>query len=213
MQKSVLLIDLDNCLYNAKEETELIATLEDRITTWLQNQTGKNEELAEVYKQELYTQYGGAPMCFVEASLVHSHDDLAQCIDYINGFQVGKMKLNNGLNDFLMNFKKEKYVFTSSPKHYANQILEKLQIKDYFDGLIDIHTTGLRFKNNPETYSIVSDIVSVPLSDCVFIDDGLQNLRTAQSCGMGKCILMTHGEPYHSGFPTINSLSELIEIM
>lgn len=206
------LIDLDNCLYDAREQINLVSGLEKRVTSWIKNKLKVDELTAQERKQDLYNSFGGAPLCFVKSGLIRSKSELSECINFINGLPISGMKSDPKLSTSLLNFNNEKYVFTSSPKSYAKQVIKHLGIYDYFDGIIDIFDTEMLFKDNPDIYSILPKLIRKQLYQCVLVEDNEQNLLTAKKAGIGNCVLVTHGKPYVGKFLSIDSVADLPSI-
>lgn len=212
MNDKTFLIDLDNCLYNADEQSWLISELERRITVWIENKIKVDTHKAEILKQKLYSEYGGAPSCFVKSGLIDSKNDLANCINFINGLQIKHITPNLKLPLALSKIDQKKYIFTSSPKHYAKQILKHLNIDHHFSRIIDIFDTNMFYKDSPKAYQILSRLINEKLNKCILVEDNESNLKVAEEAGMGHCILVTHGKPYSGKFVHIDSITNLPEL-
>lgn len=193
-KKKIYLVDLDNCLYNAKETTYLVNTLEARITSWLAQKVECSFSKAEKKKTKLYCKIGGAPWCFVKASIIKSKDELIKCVDFIYDFKVCGLRKNPHLRYKLLELKLngDLYLFTSSYIRYATQILVALGVSDLFTDIIDISKVGYTFKDEKITYKRVFKLLNTPPNKIVMIDDYFKNLLAGAEAGIKQCFCVNH---------------------
>lgn len=192
--KKIYLLDLDNCLYKADDEYDLVNTLENRITQWISNKFACKFEEAEEKKLKLYNQFGGAPKCFIKASYIKTEQELIETIDFIHNFKVYNVEKNLGLREKLSSLNRVLYLFTSSHINYARQILIALGVLDLFQDIIDISKVGYHFKDEPAIYRNVFRLLSTSPDNISIVDDSLENLMVANRMGINGCIWVNYGD-------------------
>jgi len=190
--KKIYLIDLDNTLYSQKGGSHLVNTLEIRITDWLANKLRYSFKTAERRKIKLYKEFGGAPQCFVKASLIENKKELINCINFIHDFKVCGVNRNMRLRQKLMKIDGNLYLFTDSYMKYAKQLLVALGISDLFSDIIDISKVGYSFKNERATYIKIFRLLNTSPNNIIMIDDSLENLLVAKEMGIKCCIWVNH---------------------
>lgn len=188
----IYLIDLDNCLYNSKEAAYLVNTFETRITNWLVRKLECSFSKAEKKKAQLYHRFGGAPKCFIKASIIKSKDELIKCVDFIHDFRVCSVSKNPNLRRKLLELNGDLYLFTSSHVNYATQMLVALGISDLFTDIIDISKVRYTFKDEKITYERVFRLLNTLPNKIVMIDDSFKNLLVGAEVGIKQCICVNH---------------------
>jgi HAD superfamily hydrolase (TIGR01509 family) len=94
-----------------------------------------------------------------------------------------------GILELLSNLKKEGIkigLASSSPLETINLILEKFEIKDYFDAVISGEDLK-RGKPAPDIYLKAAELLSVCPENCIGIEDSNHGVCAAKSAGM-KCV-------------------------
>ena len=66
---------------------------------------------------------------------------------------------------------------------YGANFRSKLPFLERFDTIIDATYTGI-LKPDPRAYESCADALSLPLENCVFVDDQMKNIKGAQAVGM-----------------------------
>ncbi len=88
------------------------------------------------------------------------------------------------LHSLLQSLPQVKWVFTNSDAYHAGRVLDILNIRDCFAGIIDIYATGFNCKPDPVAFQTAMALSGVddPTS-CVFIDDLERNTLAAKKLG------------------------------
>ncbi len=209
--KKIYLIDLDNCLYCAKDVPNLINTFEIRITEWLANKLRCSVKDAERQKIKLYKNFGGAPHCFIKASFIKNKKELISCVDFIHNFEVCGVNKNLELKQKLLELNGDLYLFTSSYFKYAEQVLIAFGVLDLFYDIIDISRVGYSFKNETDTYIKIFRLLNILPNKIIMIDDSLENLLIANKMGIKSCIWISHGES-KQGLNFIKPINSIIDL-
>jgi beta-phosphoglucomutase len=107
-----------------------------------------------------------------------------------------KIKAPIGLKELLFNLKKNNIrlaVGTSGPKENLDFVLDKLDIRNFFDVLVyESHVK--KGKPDPEIYQVVSQNLGVEPSHCIVIEDSILGIQAALAAGM-KVIAITTSFP------------------
>jgi beta-phosphoglucomutase family hydrolase len=107
----------------------------------------------------------------------------------IDDFKNGDDKPMPGILELLSNLKKEGIkigLASSSPLETINLILEKFEIKDYFDAVVSGENLK-RGKPAPDIYLKAAEMLSVFPENCIAIEDSNHGVCAAKSAGM-KCV-------------------------
>lgn len=95
----------------------------------------------------------------------------------------------------------------ASASKNAPFILEKLEIKDHFDAIVDPATLH-KGKPDPEIFIRAAEMLGFTPQECVGFEDAQAGLDAIKACGMyGVGVLA--GEPLHGADQTVHQLTEL----
>lgn len=129
--------------------------------------------------------------------------------DYLT--YVAKMDENDilpGVLDMLKKLKAEnKKIALGSASKNARLILEKTNILDYFDALVDGNSVS-KAKPNPEVFLMAADEIGVPYNECVVFEDseaGIQAAKTAKmkAIGLGNPEVLSQADAVYDNFHQI----------
>jgi beta-phosphoglucomutase family hydrolase len=98
-----------------------------------------------------------------------------------------------GLLNDLKNHNARLAVGTSGPKENLDFVLDSLNIRDYFEVLVD-ETLVKNGKPDPEIYLKVSEKLNISPAECVVIEDSIFGIQSAKRAGM-KVIAITTSFP------------------
>ncbi len=175
-----LLFDLDNTLYY--DTTGLLAQVRERIREWLVAALDIAPERAYALGGEYYQTYGSTLTGIMQH---YPHLDPESYLAYIHDVPV-KVYLtpNPALAEMLERLPWSKVVFTNSICEWSERVLGQLGIREHFERIIDIRAAQYRGKPQPDAYSHTLDVLAVPGSACVLIDDYGENLQKGSQFGM-----------------------------
>jgi beta-phosphoglucomutase len=126
--------------------------------------------------------------------------------DYLNFVnQMDKKEILPGVEEFLKTVKEsgKKIVLGSASKN-AVRILEKINLLDAFDAIID-GTKTTRSKPDPQVFLMGAEAVSIPNENCVVFEDAPKGVEAAQAAGMktvgiGKSDVLGNADRVIPGF-------------
>ena len=184
MSYQYLIFDLDNTLY--PKESGLLKQVDRRIDHFiglkLKVPATKISKLRYDYWKKYGTTLGGMVAC-----------DQIDPNDYIND------TYNVEIRDFLKpdpllakvlgGLKMKKAVFSNSPLNYVEEVLEVLQIRDFFEKVYDIRFCDYFGKPNLSSYFKVLSDLKVEGKECLFIDDTPANVLGGEAAGIDSVLL------------------------
>ena len=77
-----------------------------------------------------------------------------------------------------------KLVFSNAPRHYVEQVLRALGLERFFAAVYTIEDTRYRGKPALRGFQVLLRKHKLDARRCAFVDDILENLRTAHRLGM-----------------------------
>ncbi|MEJ2757299.1 MAG: pyrimidine 5'-nucleotidase [Anaerolineales bacterium] len=180
MQYSTLLLDLDGTVYpqNNGIWEEIAARMEQFMHEKLNLPPAEIPGLRQTYYQQYGTTLSGLRNNYQideEEYLKYVHD--VPLHQYLNP--------DIKLRKLLIKLPLQKWIFTNSDQAHAERVLNTLNIKDLFEGILDI--TRFNYMNKPDqkVYQLALDAIGNPLPEtCVFVDDSPINLSPAKQMGM-----------------------------
>jgi putative hydrolase of the HAD superfamily len=90
----------------------------------------------------------------------------------------------NALRHTLARLAGRKLVFSNAPRHYVDEVLRALGVRRFFEAVYTIEDTGYRGKPALRGFHVLLRNHDLDPQRCAFIDDVLENLRSARRLGM-----------------------------
>jgi putative hydrolase of the HAD superfamily len=90
----------------------------------------------------------------------------------------------NALRHALARLAGRKLVFSNAPRHYVEQVLRALGVQRFFEAVYTIEDTGYRGKPALHGFHVLLRNHDLDPHRCAFVDDILENLRSAHRLGM-----------------------------
>lgn len=208
--QKTFLVDLDNCIFRFDSQPELRKRLEKNISEWIRTKFKSSFSKSEEIKNQLYVKYGGAPECFLKASIINTKEELGECIKAINEITNTKVLPDKRLQRNFSTIKGDLCLYTNAPINYAEKVLSSLGIRKEFSKIFDITYNDLMFKSNPSAYIRLKEKAKINLLSAVMVDDSLNNLLIGQNAGIPWCMWTKYGQNgYAKGIETIESIYDL----
>jgi len=107
----------------------------------------------------------------------------------------------------------KKVVFSNAPEHYAIAVLDLLGIGDQFDDVMAVEHT--RYRPKPDSYGFMKLLKKhrIKASQCVMVEDSLENLSTAKQLGMYTVWVNTGSQGSPNADVKIRNVMRLPEIL
>jgi len=178
--RRVWIFDLDNTLHDAT--ARIFPSMHGQINAFLQREFGVDEEGANRMRREFWLRYGTTlnglmrhhgtdPRRFLEAT--HVFPELADLVVHENALRHALSRLGG-----------MKLIFSNAPRHYVDGVLHAMRMARYFDAVYSIEDARYRGKPALHGFRMLLRKHHLDPHRCAFIDDILENLRTAHRLGM-----------------------------
>lgn len=185
-----ILFDLDGTLYT--EETGLFRDLGVRLEHWVAEALDISLEASKVLRHDYFVKYGTMMRGLM---LHHLEVDVDAFLDYVHDIDVSRyLAPNPALDAMLAGFDTPKAVFTNSIADWAERILARLGVRQYFSHIIDVRAVDYQSKPHPHAFARALDILDVAGTDCVMLDDQPHYLSGASAAGMRTILVREGGE-------------------
>jgi putative hydrolase of the HAD superfamily len=176
----VWIFDLDNTLHDAT--ARIFPAMHDQINAFLRREFSVDEAGADRMRHELWRRYGTTlnglmrhhgtdPRRFLKET--HDFPELAELVVHENALKHALARLGG-----------TKLVFSNAPRHYVGEVLRAIGLARYFDAVYSIEDARYRGKPALHGFRMLLRKHNLDPHRCAFVDDILENLRTARRLGM-----------------------------
>jgi putative hydrolase of the HAD superfamily len=178
--RRVWIFDLDNTLHDAT--ARIFPAMHDQINAFLRREFSVDEAGADRMRHELWRRYGTTlnglmrhhgtdPRRFLKET--HDFPELAELVVHENALKHALARLGG-----------TKLVFSNAPRHYVAEVLRAIGLARYFDAVYSIEDARYRGKPALHGFRMLLRKHNLDPHRCAFVDDILENLRTARRLGM-----------------------------
>ena len=178
--RRVWIFDLDNTLHDAT--ARIFPSMHDQINAYLQRHFGVDEEGANRMRRDFWMRYGTT----LNGLTRHHGTDPRRFLAETHVFpELADMVVHeNALKHALARLGGMKLVFSNAPRHYVQGVLRVMGLARYFDGVYTIEDTRYQGKPAAQGFHVLLRKHNLDPHRCAFVDDVLENLRTAHRLGM-----------------------------
>jgi putative hydrolase of the HAD superfamily len=191
MPYSTLIFDLDDTLYPSS--CGLWNVIRSRIDLYMHDRLNMVWEEIPTLRHELFMTYGTTMRGLQTVYHISEQDYLAfvhdvPLQDYLTP--------NPAVRSAISSLTQRKVIFTNADRNHARRVLDRLQLSDCFEQVIDILDISPYCKPMPEGFQTALKMLGSPSpADCIFIDDTLHNIVAARS--LGFYTVQVHPHPSH----------------
>ena len=178
--RRVWIFDLDNTLHDAR--AHIFPSMHDQINAFLRRHFKVDEAGANAMREHFWRTYGTTLNGLMRHHGVHPGHFLAET--HVFPELADMVVHENALKHALRLLGGTKLVFSNAPRHYVEQVLRAIGLERYFDGVYSIEDTRYRGKPALHGFHYLLRKHHLDPHRCAFIDDVLENLRTAHRLGM-----------------------------
>jgi putative hydrolase of the HAD superfamily len=178
--RRVWIFDLDNTLHDAT--ARIFPAMHDQINAFLQREFDVDEDGANRMRHDFWLRYGTT----LNGLMRHHGTDPRRFLRETHAFpELGDLVVHeNALRHALARLGGMKIVFSNAPRHYVQAVLQAIGLARYFDAVYSIEDTRYRGKPALHGFRMLLRKHHLDPHRCAFIDDILENLRTARRLGM-----------------------------
>lgn len=178
--RRVWIFDLDNTLHDAT--AAIFPSMHLQINAFLKRQFSLDDEGANRMRRDFWLRYGTTlnglmrhhgtdPRRFLAET--HVFPELADIVVHENALRHALARLGG-----------MKLVFSNAPRQYVHGVLRAIGLARYFDGVYAIEDARFRGKPALHGFHVLLRNHDLDPHRCAFVDDALENLRTAHRLGM-----------------------------
>ena len=178
--RRVWIFDLDNTLHDAS--ARIFPSMHEQINAYLRRHFELDEAGANEMRRGFWLRYGTTlnglmrhygtdPRLFLAET--HRFPELADMVVHENALRHALALLGG-----------RKLVFSNAPRHYVEGVLRAIGVARWFDAVYTIEDARFRGKPAPHGFHLLLRKHDIDPHRCAFLDDSLENLRTAKRLGM-----------------------------
>jgi putative hydrolase of the HAD superfamily len=178
--RRVWIFDLDNTLHDAA--VHIFPSMHVQIQDFLKRNFSLDDEGASRMRRDFWQRYGTT----MNGLMRHHGTDPRRFLAETHVFpELGDMVVHeNALRHALARLGGRKLMFSNAPRHYVKEVLRALRVSRFFDAVYTIEDARYRGKPAPHGFHVLLRNHDLDPHRCAFIDDSLDNLRTAHRLGM-----------------------------
>jgi putative hydrolase of the HAD superfamily len=178
--RRVWIFDLDNTLHDAT--AHIFPSMHGQINAFLQREFSVDEEGANRMRRDFWLRYGTT----LNGLMRHHGTDPQRFLAQTHVFpELADLVVHeNALKHALGRLGGMKLVFSNAPRHYVEGVLRAMGLARYFDAVYSIEDARYRGKPALHGFRMLLRKHRLDPHRCAFIDDVLENLRTAHRLGM-----------------------------
>ncbi len=172
------IFDLDNTLYPAR--ANLFAAIDAKMTAYVARTLGIAAGEAFRVQKDYFHRHGTTL-----AGLMADHGvDPHHFLNDVHDIEMDVLEHDAPLVAAIAQLPGRKLVFTNGDTPYALKVLDRLGLRDSFEGIHDIHAMGLVPKPDPSAYAGLCAAFDIDPAASLFAEDMARNLAPAKAIGM-----------------------------
>ena len=174
------IFDLDNTLHDATPH--IFPHINRSMTDFVQTHLDLERPAADRVRVDYWQRYGATLVGLMRHHDIDPKHFLLETHDFpeLETMVVARRDLRWTLR----RLPGRKIVFSNSPIHYSEAVLEILGVSDMFHDVFCIERTGYRPKPDASGFFRLLRDHKLKPAACVMVEDSLENLRTAKRLGM-----------------------------
>jgi putative hydrolase of the HAD superfamily len=176
----VWIFDLDNTLHDAR--AKIFPSMHVQINEYLKRHFSLDDAGANEMRTQFWRRYGTTLNGLMRHHGTHPRDFLAET--HVFPELAGMVVSENALHHALARLAGRKLMYSNAPRHYVEQVLRALGIGRFFDAVYTIEDARYRGKPALHGFRMLLRNHDLDPHRCAFVDDMLENLRTAHRLGM-----------------------------
>lgn len=182
--RRVWLFDLDNTLHDASHAA--FGHTSVAMNEYMVGELGFEPEEAARLRAHYWRRYGATLLGLVRHHDVKAAHFLEQT--HLHPGLEERLRMSRHDRAALQRLRGRKFILTNAPRRYAMRVLNTLRLARLFDGIISIEDMSmfgqLRPKPDARMFRHVAARLKVRRSDCVLVEDMLENQKAARGLGM-----------------------------
>jgi len=183
--------------------------MDEYITQYIVNFLKISHFEANSLRRSYWQQYGTT----LNGLRAHYEIDPHDYFNFIHsGERITKPRFNPEIRKHIENIKGKKWVFTNGRADWASSGLTAIGIEDLFEDIFDIEFVDWSGKPYAEVYhKVIESVRPKSVADIIFLDDKIENIKTAKDLGWNTVWLMPDSESHTSADYVFSGIKELFE--
>jgi putative hydrolase of the HAD superfamily len=178
--RRVWIFDLDNTLHDAR--VRIFPAMHEQIHEYLKRYFGVDDAGAAEMRHSLWRRYGTTLTGLIRLHGTDPRHFLAET--HLFPELADMVVSENALHHALARLGGRKLMYSNAPRHYVEEVLRAMGIRRFFDAVYTIEDARYRGKPALHGFHFLLRKHDLDPHRCAFIDDSLDNLRTAHRLGM-----------------------------
>ena len=179
MTYTTIIFDLDETLY--RPGAGIWNKISDRIHLYMEEVVGIPHEFVIETRRKYFATYGTTMRGLITHHGIDPNDYLA----YVHDFPLnGEISFDPDLYKMFANLPYELHIFTNATRTHAQRIIEVLRLNEFIHPIIDVMDVHPYCKPMEEAFDIALEKLGKRAEECIFIDDSVKNLNTANAMGL-----------------------------
>ena len=181
----IWLFDLDDTLHHAS--AHIFPRINQAMTDYVARHVGVNEDEANRLREDYWQRYGATL-----TGLMRHHGVVPQhFLWHTHQFPQLEQQLvfDRAVKSMLRRLPGRKFVFSNSPIHYAEAVLDAMGIRDAFAAVWCIEQLRYTPKPFAPAFRRLLHREGLRPERCVMVEDSTDNLRTAKALGMRTVLI------------------------
>jgi len=145
---------------------------------------------ARIIQKKYYVRYGTTL-----AGLMLEHGQApVEFLDYVHDIDLSAVKPCSHLRAGLKSLPGKRYIFTNGSVKHAENVAQKLQVLDLFDGIFDIAHANFEPKPQPQVYDKFTRHFDIKPNQAIMFEDIPQNLEAAHAMGLKTVLVQSQAD-------------------
>lgn len=195
------IFDLDDTLYPST--CDVFFKMEKRICEYMNKHIGISVDEARILQRAYYSKYGVT----IRGLMIHHNIDPDDFLEDIHQIDLSVLPENKELDEYIGRLPGKKYIFTNGIKSHAERVLEKVGIRNHFEGIFSIREADFIPKPSMDVYKKMLATFGIDSTKAIMFDDAQKNLEPANELGLAT--VWVRGELTH--FSKIEENSEFCD--
>ncbi len=189
MKLHTIFFDLDSTLY--PESNGMWAKIRQRIDLYMHDRLGLSREAIPELRHDYFVNYGTT----LRGLQAHFGIDQQDYLDFVHNLPLDEyLQPEPILRETLLSIPHKRWIFTNSDLDHAQRVLNKMEIQDCFNGIVDVWALDPFCKPQMEAYQRALELARAPDPQaCVFLDDSIRNLTPAHEAGFFTVLVGENG--------------------
>lgn len=189
MKFHTVFFDLDSTLY--PESNGMWGEIRQRIDLYMHDRLGLSHEEIPALRHGYFVDYGTT----LRGLQANFDIDPQDYLDFVHDLPLDDyLKPEPNLRQMLLSIPNQRWIFTNSDIDHVERVLNKMEIHDCFDGVVDVWAMDPYCKPFPEAYQRAQELARVPdPRECAFLDDSVLNLAPAHAAGFFTILVGENG--------------------